>query len=345
MSDSDTDQFVNPRAQHGFVGRSCSVVSVGSYVPERVMTNTEFEKFVNTTDEWITTRTGIKERRIAADKEFTSDMAANAARRAMEKAGIKPEQIDLIIVATVTPDMMFPPTACLVQMKLGAKRAAAFDVEAACSGFIYAMEIGQQFVMSRTYETVLVIGADKLSSIIDWKDRNTCVLFGDGAGAAILQHRPEAHGLLTACMGADGEKWELLCVPAGGSRIPASTDSVAARLHHLRMDGKEVFKNAINAMVTACHRALDRCQLDISQIKCVIPHQANRRIVDAVSERVGIRQDQLFINLDKYGNTSAASVAIALDEAVEQGRIQRGDLVLLVVFGAGLTWGSAVIEW
>ena len=345
MSTSDTDLFINPRAKHGFVGRSCSVVAVGSYVPERVMTNAEFEKMVDTTDEWITTRTGIKERRIAAENEFTSDMATQAARRAMAKAGIKPEQLDLIIVASITPDMMFPPTACLVQHKLGARKAAGFDVEAACSGFLYALEIGQQFVMSRTHETVLVIGAEKLSSIIDWKDRNTCVLFGDGAGAVILQHRPEAHGLLTACMGADGDKSDLLCMPAGGSRIPASAQSVSARLHHLRMDGKEVFKNAVNAMVTASRTALDRCKLDITQIKCVIPHQANRRIIDAICERVGIREEQLFINLDKYGNTSAASVAIALDEAVTQGRIQRGDLVLMVVFGAGFTWASAVIEW
>lgn len=345
MSQSETDRFVNPRAQHGFVGRSCSIVAVGSYVPERIMTNAELEKLVNTSNEWIVSRTGIKERRIAAAAEFTSDLAARAAQRALDKAGLKAEQIDLIIVATITPDMMFPSTACLVQQKLGASNAAAFDMEAACAGFIYALEIGQQFVMSRTYETVLVIGAEKLSSIIDWEDRNTCVLFGDGAGAAILQHRPEAHGLLTACMGADGEKGDLLCMPAGGSRIPATVDSVSARLHHLRMDGKEVFKNAINAMVTASHQALRRCQLEISQIKCVIPHQANQRIIDAISDRLGISKEQLFVNLDRYGNTSAASVAIALDEAVEQGRIQRGDLVMMVVFGAGLTWAAAIIEW
>jgi 3-oxoacyl-[acyl-carrier-protein] synthase-3 len=199
--------------------------------------------------------------------------------------------------------------------------------------------------MSRTYETVLVIGADKLSTIVDWKDRNTCVLFGDGAGAAVLQHRPQAHGLLTACMGVDGSQSELLCMPGGGSRIPATPESVAARLHYLRMDGKEVFKNAITAMVTAGKEALRRCELDITQIKCVIPHQANRRIIDAVAERLGARPEQVFVNLDKFGNTSAASVAIALDEAVQCGRIQRGDLALLVVFGAGLTWAAAVIEW
>ena len=342
---STTQIFKNPRAKHNFQGRTCSIAAVGSYVPERVFTNADMEKIVDTTDEWIFTRTGIRERRLAAEGEFTSDMAAHAARRAMEKAGVTADQIDLIIVATITPDMLFPSTACLVQNKLGARKAAAFDIEAACSGFIYALEIGQQFIMSRTYETVLVIGAERLSSIVNWKDRNTCVLFGDGAGAAILQHRPDAHGLLTACMGADGDKAMLLCMPGGGSRIPATADSVEAGLHHLQMDGKETFKNAVGAMLKAAQEALRRCELDISQIKLVIPHQANRRIIDAVSERLGVKSDQVFVNLDKYGNTSAASVAIALDEAVNQNRIQRGDLVLLVVFGAGLTWAAAVIEW
>jgi len=342
---STTQVFKNPRAKHGFQGRTCSIISVGSYVPERILTNAELEKMVETTDEWITTRTGIKERRLAADNEFTSDMAAKAARRAMEKAGIAADQIELIIVATITPDMLFPATACLVQQKLGARNAATFDIEAACSGFIYALEIGQQFIMSRTYETVLIIGAERLSSIVNWKDRNTCVLFGDGAGAAILQHRPDAHGLLTACMGADGDKAMLLCMPGGGSRIPATTDSVEAGLHHLQMDGKETFRNAVSAMCTAAQEALRRCEVDMSQIKLMIPHQANRRIIDAVGERLAVKPGQLFVNLDRYGNTSAASVAIALDEAVAQGRIQRGDLVLMVVFGAGLTWAAAVIEW
>ena len=342
---STTQLFKNPRAKHGFQGRPCSITSVGSYVPDKVLTNADLEKIVETTDEWITTRTGIKQRRIAADKEFTSDMAAKAAQRAMDKAGITAEQIDLIIVATITPDMLFPATACLVQAKLGARRSAAFDIEAACSGFIYALEIGQQFIMSRMYETVLVIGAERLSSIVNWKDRNTCVLFGDGAGAAILQHRPDAHGLLTACMGADGDKAMLLCMPGGGSRIPATADSVEAGLHHLQMDGKETFKNAVTAMYNAAQEALRRCEIDISRIKLVIPHQANRRIIDAVTERLGVDPSQVFVNLDRYGNTSAASVAIALDEAVTQGRLQRGDLALLVVFGAGLTWAAAVIEW
>ena len=340
-----TSKFKNPRAKHDFKGRTCSIISVGSYVPEKVITNADLEKMVETSDEWITTRTGIKERRIAAETEYTSDMAAKAALLAMERGNITADQIDLIIVATITPDMMFPATACLVQNKIGARRSAAFDVEAACSGFIYALEIGQQFIMSRTYETVLVVGAEKLPSNLDCKDRNKYVLFGDGGGAAILEHRTDAHGLLTACMGAEGDKAELLCMPGGGSRCPATAESVAGGLHFLRMDGKETFKNAVTAMLTAGKEALRRCEIDISQIKCVIPHQANRRIIDAVGERLGVQPDQLFVNLDKYGNTSAASVAIALDEAVQQGRIQRGDLVLLVVFGAGLTWAAAVIEW
>ena len=337
--------FVNPRAALNLKGRTCSIVSVGSYVPDRCMTNADLEKLVDTTDEWITTRTGIRERRIAAEDQFTSDLAAEAAIKALKKANISADSIDLIIVATITPDMPFPSTACLVQQKIGASRAAAFDLEAACSGFIYALEVAQQFIMSRTYDTVLVIGAEKLSSIVDWQDRNTCVLFGDGAGAVVLQNRPESHGLLTACMGADGGKASLLSMPGGGSRHPATAQSLQDRLHFLRMDGKETFKSAVTAMHRAAKEALARCQIEISQIKCVIPHQANLRIMSAVADRLGAQEHQLFINVDKFGNTSAASVAIALDQAVEQGRIERGDLVLLVVFGAGLTWGAAVIEW
>ena len=343
MTHASASKLSNPRVKN--LPRTCSIESVGAYVPEKILTNADLEKMVETTDEWITTRTGIQQRRIACNTEFTSDMAAKAGRLALDRAGVTPEQVDLIIVATITPDMLFPSTACLVQQKLGARKAAAFDIEAACSGFIYGLEIGQQFIMSHTYDVVLVIGAEKLSSIIDWKDRNTCVLFGDGAGAAVLMNRPNTHGLLTACMGADGGKADLLSMPAGGSRQPATLDSVQARLHYLRMDGKETFKNAVNAMYTAAQSALKRCELDITQIKLVIPHQANRRIIDAVGERLGATPEQVFVNLHKYGNTSAASVAIALDEAVQTGRIQRGDLILLMVFGAGLTWGAAVIEW
>ncbi len=342
---STAKKIQHPRAKDDFKGRTCSVTGIGAYLPKRIVTNADLEKIVETTDEWITSRTGIKERRVAADDEFTSDLGAEASRRAMAMAGVKAEEIDLIIVATITPDMPFPATACLVQQKIGAHRAAAFDLEAACSGFIYALEVGQQFINSHAYNTVLIIGAEKLSSIVDWKDRNTCVLFGDGAGAAILQNRPGSQGLLATCMGSDGTKANLLSMPGGGSRCPATEKSVNDRAHFLRMDGKDVFKNAVNAMCSAAREVLQRCELDISQIKLVIPHQANRRIIDAVADRLGGKPEQMFVNLDKYGNTSAASVAIALDEAVADGKLQRGDLVLLVAFGAGLTWAAAIIEW
>jgi 3-oxoacyl-[acyl-carrier-protein] synthase-3 len=345
MHTSQPSRFTNPRARHGFQGRPCSIVAVGAYVPEKTLTNRDLERLVETTDEWITTRTGIRERRVAAPEETTSDLAAKAARRALENGGIKAEDVDLIIVATVTPDMPFPSTACLVQQKIGATRAAAFDIEAACSGFLYALEIGQQFIQSQTYNTVLVVGAEKLTTLVDWTDRNTCVLFGDGAGAAVLQSRPNSHGLLATYMGADGSKGSVLCVPAGGSAMPASAASVEQRQHFIRMDGRETFKNAVQSMHAAATEVLRQCNLDITRIKCVIPHQANRRIIDAVAERLGARPDQLFVNLDRFGNTSAASVAIALAEAVEQGRIARGDLVLLMVFGAGFTWAAAVVEW
>ena len=337
--------FKNPRAKHDFKGRTCSISAVGSYVPEKVLTNADLEKMVDTSDEWILSRTGIHERRIAAENEFTSDMAAKAATIALKRANVDPTEVDLIILATITPDMPFPATACLVQQKIEALNSAAFDIEAACSGFVYALEIGQQFIMSRTYDTVLVIGSEKLSSITDWEDRGTCILFGDGAGAAVLQNRKNTHGLLTACMGADGRKASILSQPGGGSLNPATNQSVSNRLHYLKMDGQEVFKNAVTAMTKASKEALARCELDISQIKCIIPHQANMRILKAVSDRLGARENQVYSNLERYGNTSAASVAIALDEAVQKGLVKRGDLILLLVFGAGLTWGAAVIEW
>lgn len=336
--------FPNPRVGRPHL-RTVSIVGVGSYVPPRILNNQDLERMVDTTDEWITIRTGIKERRIAEAHESTSDMACEAARRALTAAGISPLEVDLIIVATITPDMLFPSTACLVQEKLGARRAAAFDVQAACSGYVYALDIASHFISSHTYETVLIIGAEKMSAVVDWTDRNTCVLFGDGAGAAVVQHRPQAHGLITTCLGADGSQASLLELPAGGSSLPATAATVAGRLHYLRMDGKETFRNAVNAMVAAAQEALSRCQLKIEDIRCLIPHQANQRILSAVANRLGAREDQIFSNVERYGNTSAASVGIGLDEAVRAGRIQTGDLVLLVVFGAGLTWGSALIQW
>ncbi|MGD0017203.1 MAG: beta-ketoacyl-ACP synthase III [Verrucomicrobiia bacterium] len=343
MTKSSKPQLHSPRSRRP--SRPVHIVGTGSYVPERVLTNADLEKTVNTTDEWITTRTGIKERRIAAPEQCTSDMAAEAARRAMEQAGVSGENIDLIVCATCTPDMIFPSTACLVQQKIGAKRAAAFDMEAACSGFLYALEIGQQFIMSGTYDTVLVIGAEKLSTIVDWEDRNTCVLFGDGAGAAVLQSRGEEHGILTTCMGADGSLADLLKVPGGGARCPASGKSVSDKMHYIKMAGREVYKSAVVAMQTAAEEALRRCNLTVADIRCIIPHQANLRIIQALADRLGAPMDKVYVNLNRYGNVSAASVAIALDEAAREGRFQRGDLILLVVFGGGLTWASCVIQW
>lgn len=343
MTSSTKTQLRSPRSRRQT--RPVHIVGTGSYVPDRVLTNADLEKMVDTTDEWIFTRTGIKERRIAADYQCTSDLGAEAARRAMEQANVREDEIDLIICATITPDMPFPATACLIQQKLGAKKAAAFDMEAACSGFLYGLEIGQQFITSGTYDTVLVIGAEKLSTIIDWQDRQTCVLFGDGAGAAILQSRGDEHGILTTCMGADGSQADILLMPAGGAKYPASKESVSAGMHHLKMAGKEVFKNAVIAMQTAAEEALRKCNLTINDIKCVIPHQANSRIIEAIADRLGAPMDRVYMNLHRYGNVSAASVAIALDEAAREGRFQRGDLILLVVFGSGLTWASCVIQW
>ncbi len=323
----------------------CAIVGIGSYLPERVLTNADLERIVDTTDEWIISRTGIRERRMAAEGEHTSTMATAASRIALERAGVAAGDLDLIIVATITPDMPFPATACLVQEELGAAKAAAFDLEAACTGFLYALEIGRQFIESGTHKNVLIIGAEKLSSIIDWKDRNTCVLFGDGAGAAVLRRREGARGVLATRLGSDGGKADALAMPGGGCRQPATVDSVNERIHFLKMEGKEVFKNAVNAMTAAAQEVLERSGLGIGDIRCIIPHQANQRIISAVGDRLGATEGQVFVNLQKYGNTSAASVAIALDEAVRAGKIERGDKILLVAFGAGLTWGATVLEW
>lgn len=343
MTKSSKPSVRNPRSQQP--PRPVHIVGTGSFLPDRVLTNADLEKMVDTTDDWIVTRSGIRERRIAPPDMCTSDMGAAAARRALDQAGIRAEEVDLIICATLTPDMPFPATACLIQQKIGAKRVAAFDMEAACSGFLYGLEIGQQFITSGTYDTVLVVGAEKLSTIVDWHDRSTCVLFGDGAGAAILRSRGTEHGILTTCMGADGAQAEILLMPGGGARNPASRETVNAGLHYLKMSGKEVYKQAIMAMQTAAAEALRKCNLTINDIKCVIPHQANLRIIHAIAERLGAPMEKVYVNLHRYGNVSAASVAIALDEAAREGRFQRGDLILLVVFGSGLTWAACVIQW
>jgi 3-oxoacyl-[acyl-carrier-protein] synthase III len=325
--------------------RTVSIIATGSYVPERILTNGDLERIVDTTDEWIRTRTGISERRIAAADEATSDMATKAAIAAMDQAGVDAKEIDLIIVATVTPDMFFPATACWVQKKLGAVRAACFDISAACSGFLYAMEIAQQFISTHVYNTVLIVGADKLSSIINWSDRNTCVLFGDGAGAAILRNRGASHGVVATHMGSDGEFAEILFMPGGGSRCPITTENIGQQLNTIKMQGKETYKQAVTAMSDAADRALEAAGLKYDEIACVIPHQANMRIIEAIAHRMHLPIEKFYVNLEKYGNTSAAAVAIALDEAHRAGRFKVGDYILLVVFGGGLTWASSVIQW
>lgn len=309
------------------------------------MTNGELEKMVETSDEWITSRTGIKERRIAAPGENTSHMAAKAARAAMEQAGVTAAELDLIIVATVTPDTFFPSTACWVQKELGAVQAACFDISAACSGFLYAVEIAQQFISNHTYNTVLVIGADKLSSLVNWKDRNTCVLFGDGAGAAVLRNRAGSHGVITTYMASDGNFGETLVVPGGGCALPLTSENIGDNLNTIRMNGKETFKQAVNSMLDAANKALTQSGLTIDDLKCIIPHQANMRIIEAVADRLKVPLEKFHINLDRYGNTSAAAVAIALDEANRVGRFEEGDYILMVVFGGGFTWASSVVQW
>jgi 3-oxoacyl-[acyl-carrier-protein] synthase-3 len=325
--------------------RTVSIIGTGSYVPEKVLTNADLSRMVDTSDEWITTRTGIKERRIAAKDEYTSDLAAKAALKAIEQAKISPKEIDLILVATATPDMLFPATACFVQKKIGATNAACLDISAACAGFLFGVEIAQQFITSHTHDTVLVIGADKLTSITNWTDRNTCVLFGDGAGAAILRHRGGAHGVISTHIGSDGEFTDILFMPGGGSRCPITKENVHLNLATIHMAGKEVYKQAVIAMLNAAKKALELAGLSIDDIACVIPHQANLRIIEAVADRLKIPIGKFYVNLDKYGNTSAGAVAIALDEANRSGRIKPGDYVLMVVFGGGLTWASTVIEW
>jgi 3-oxoacyl-(acyl-carrier-protein) synthase III len=314
-------------------------------VPEKILTNADLSRMVDTSDEWITTRTGIKERRIAGKEEFTSDMAAKAALKAIKQAKISPTEINLILVATATPDMLFPATACFVQKKIGATNAACLDISAACAGFLFGVEIAQQFITSHTHDTVLVIGAEKLTSITNWTDRNTCVLFGDGAGAAILRHRGSAHGVISTHIGSDGQYTDILFMPGGGSRYPITRENVDLNLVTIHMTGKEVYKQAVTAMLRAAKKALEQAGLSIHDIACVIPHQANVRIIDAIADRLGISRDKMFVNLDRYGNTSAAAVAIALDEANRSGRIKSGDYILMVVFGGGLTWASTIIEW
>ena len=328
--------------------RAVSVLGTGSYLPARVMTNADLEKIVETSDEWIASRTGIRARRIAADDENTSDLGAKAALAALEQAGVSPMEVDLLLVATASPDMFFPATACLIQSIIGARKAACMDISAACSGFLYAIEMARHMIAGGAIRYALVVGAEKLSAMVDWTDRNTCVLFGDGAGAAVLGLRPAGRtgrGIVSTLMGSDGDYANILGVPGGASRCPITSANMDQKLNTIKMVGKETFKQAVSAMTSASVEILERTGLSINDIACIIPHQANVRIIDAIADRLKIGKDKFFLNLEQYGNTGAAAVAIALDEAHRQGRFQNGDKLLLVVFGSGLTWASAVFEW
>lgn len=325
---------------------SAVVAAVEVCLPTKIMTNADLEKLVDTTDEWIVSRTGIKERRVLAENESTSDIAVEAGRKAIEAAGLKPEQIGLVICATFTGDYIFPATACLIQDRLGLKQAAAFDLNAACSGFIYGITVAAQFVQTGFYEHVLMIGADANSRLVDWQDRGTCVIFGDGASAVVVSRSTRRdRGIRASYIRADGSGWRHLHQPAGGAKRPPTVETVRDRLHHIKMDGKETFKFAARAMAEAANEATRRAGLEFKDIKLLVPHQANIRIIEAARSRLGFEPERVVINIDRFGNTVAASVGIALDEAIKSGRATDGDHLLLLGFGAGLTWGGVVLTW
>jgi 3-oxoacyl-[acyl-carrier-protein] synthase-3 len=322
------------------------IAGVGSYLPKKRLTNADLEKMVDTSDEWIIARTGIKERRIIEDDSImTSDLAAEASIRALDDAKMKPEELDLIIVATITPDMFTPSVSCIVQNKIGATKAAALDLNAACSGFTYGMTIADQFIKSGYYKNILLVGADCLSKIVNWKDRNTCVLFGDGAGAVILKPVSSGEGILSTDIGADGSLGDKLTAAAFLNSEIESEKRNGGPLKTLWMDGSEVFKFAVKAMAKSTETVLNKIDKTIGDVDMIVPHQANSRIIDGAAKRLRISKDEIFTNLDKYGNMSAASIPVALDEAVKQGVIKSGDLIILVGFGGGLTWGAAAIKW
>ena len=318
---------------------------IGSYVPEKILDNKELSLKVETSDDWIRTRTGIRERRIASSDQPTSELALNAARKAIEAAQIQPAQIDLVIVATITPDMAFPSTACILQHKLGLGKVACFDLEAACSGFLYSLDVADGMLASGRYKCALVIGAEKMSSILDWEDRTTCVLFGDGAGAAIIMTEGDGPNLVGFRSGADGSNPSLLHQPAGGSKQPASIASIENREHFLKMNGKEIFKSAVRVMEKATRELLEANGLDTQDVDHVIPHQANVRIVESMAQRLEIPLEKFFCNLDRHGNTSAASIPIAFDEACNRGIFRKGEIGVLVAFGAGLTWSATLVRF
>lgn len=325
--------------------KSVGIIGIGSYKPEKIMTNADLEKMVETSNEWIVSRTGIEERRIAEDSQATSDLALEAAKQALENAKVSPEEIDLIIVATMTPDYFTPATAALVQDKLGAKNAAAFDLSSACSGQVYALVTAQNFVATGMYKKALVIGAETLSKVIDWTDRNTCILFGDGASAMVLGEVEKDYGIKAFNLGADGSGEKALLVPAGGSRMPATKETVEGKEHFLKMMGKEVFKFAVNVIPETVGKTLEKANMKMSDIDLIVPHQANYRIVSAAAKKMDYPEDKFYMNLNKMGNTSGASIGIALCEAYENGLVKKGDNLVFVGFGAGLSYASLVLKW
>ena len=319
------------------------IIGLGSYLPERVLSNTDLEKMVETSDEWITSRTGMKERRLAAHDEFTSDMGYEAAKRAMENAQVDPETLDLILFATLTPDYVFPSTACLIQERLGAVNAAALDLQAACTGYLYALSIAKAYIESGIYKTILVIASEKLSSIVNYEDRNTCVLFGDGASACVVSQSQFGYTIENVSLGSDGQQSNLLILPAGGSKRPASVKTVEEGLHFLQMEGKEVFKHAVRRMESAVKKCLKVAGLEEEQISWLVPHQANIRIIESLAKRFKVSTERVYLTIHKYGNTSASSVGIAMDELLREKDIGQGEHIVLCAFGAGLTWGAAVL--
>jgi len=324
--------------------KKVGIIGVGEYLPEKILTNADLEKMVDTSDEWITSRTGIKERHLAAAGQAASDLALKAAELALKNAKLKPEDLDLIVVATISGDMPFPSVAVILQNQLGAKRAACFDISAACAGFVYGLSVAQQFIACGTYRNALVIGVEVLSCITDWQDRNTCVLFGDGAGAAVLSE-VKSGGIISTYLGCDGSKVDILNMPAGGSRNPATHETVEKRMHYLKMQGNDVFKIAVNTMTEAAEVVLKQAGLTFADVDLIIPHQANARIIMAVAKKLGIPEDRVYLNIERCGNMSSASTVTALCEAVQEGKVRKGDIILLDAFGAGLVWGACVIEW
>jgi 3-oxoacyl-[acyl-carrier-protein] synthase-3 len=325
--------------------RRAKILGTGLYVPPGVITNFDMEKMVDTSDEWIVERTGIRERRFVNGETAASDIALEASRMALEAADTDPEELDLIILGTVTPDYVFPATACVLQDLLGAHNAAAFDLSAGCSGLLYGINVATQFIQTGKYKKVLCVGVETLSKILDMTDRNTCVLFGDGAGVAVVGESPDDAGILSTYMKADGNLVKMLYLPGGGSRNPATHETVDARMHYIKMEGREVFKIAVRMMVEASNKVLDEAGYSGKDVDVLIPHQANVRIMEAVAKRIGVPREKVYVNLDKYGNTSAATIGLAMGEAVRDGTIEPGHLVLLVAFGAGFTWAGTLVRW